>query len=719
MKKKTQPPQSAQYAPPPGYGYPAPPPAPRPPKKKGGCFGCFTGFVVAGAAVLLVAALALWWISGRDSANMTLGKASAAVTQTVPSSGGTVSITQGSMAGMKIEVPDGAYPEATKFKVSASEIKQSVFDDNFNPITPLISVENGGEMSSVPMKVTIPISISDDEFAMGFYYDRKSGELSGMPLVSLNNNQITVEATHFSDFLISKVLKNELNDIIIRTGYYPGRDDFQFINYGSSIEPEGHCAGQAMASIWYYNEKGLTSGKRLFGKFDNNGSQVKTPKFQWDDAFAYRFASVIQNKSDWDNRWLNLVLNIEDKSSRMTYYALAYSMSTTNRPQLMTIEGTDRNGNPAGHAVVAYRIEANRIYVADPNYPGKSDRYVEFNTFTSGFNPYSSGANARDIATGNPIVFTTVYYVPVGALIKWETIGREYQKVLTGEIGNDLFPDKCDIEWLSKIDEKTGEETWEKCTDEMTLSYDRTAAVSKTLAGKIKIRLTNCNDKQVTYLYLGTTYKKTAKADSSGIAEIGAVSLKKGVNDLGICIDHITGRDANGNEIDSFSNFKRIKIIYDNTDLTGDWTVKIEPTSGSLLTFMEEVVAQLIYRFKLTDSIDQARAEAKNNVAIEPGAVTSDAVFNFKKDGGSKTNSYVVTVKYKDDKGKPLTATCNTVLKQDGSLKISFWDSKTASRIVLEGFLLEDNTLGGKFDLKVFGMLNGALEGTWKLTRKP
>lgn len=66
-----------------------------------------------------------------------------------------------------------------------------------------------------------------------------------------------------------------------------------------------------------------------------------------------------------------------------------------------------------------------------------------------------------------------------------------------------------------------------------------------------------------------------------------------------------------------------------------------------------------------------------------------------------------------------MTATCNTVLKQDGSLKMSFWDSKTASRIVLEGFLLEDNTLGGKFDLKVFGMLNGALEGTWKLTRKP
>ncbi len=60
-------------------------------------------------------------------------------------------------------VPKGSYTSSNTFEISTKEIKQHNFGESFNPILPMIHVENGGDMSNEIMTVTVPIDIDDSD----------------------------------------------------------------------------------------------------------------------------------------------------------------------------------------------------------------------------------------------------------------------------------------------------------------------------------------------------------------------------------------------------------------------------------------------------------------------------------------------------------------------------------------------------------------------------
>lgn len=99
----------------------------------------------------------------RDDSLVTLdlGVTKTVASQTVPSSGGDIIVDapDDSLDGLEISVLDGSYDDPTDFTVSSTPIIGFSGNPHFNPVTPLITVQNGGEYSTRAMALKIPVTM--------------------------------------------------------------------------------------------------------------------------------------------------------------------------------------------------------------------------------------------------------------------------------------------------------------------------------------------------------------------------------------------------------------------------------------------------------------------------------------------------------------------------------------------------------------------------------
>lgn len=368
----------------------------------------------------------------------------------VPSGGGVISITEGGIAGFQIAVPAGAYNEARTFVVSAANVESHTFGADFNVLSPLIRIENGGGYSAQPMTVSVPIDLPPDHFAMGFFYDQETGELEGIPVVGLSDTTITLMTAHFHgrrlsdgtkggimgsksyvDLIITSIAKGELNKVA-DAGFRPGVDDWEFPNYGSFIAPKGHCAGQSMANMWYYSvQKRRQNAAKLYERFD-----LIPGAFWQDNPRGYRFSSVIQVTLDWDSRekWLTKFEETGTKKftkDSLHYLSFVYGIRMTNNPQYIGI----RSASGGGHAMIAYKAGEGKIWVCDPNYPGNTTREILLGA-GGVFQPYMSGDNARSLGRA----YIHIRYMAKSSLISHEGIQDLWDKFKDGTIGSGSFP---------------------------------------------------------------------------------------------------------------------------------------------------------------------------------------------------------------------------------------------------------------------------------------
>ena len=382
---------------------------------------------------------------------ITTGKETTAATGSISPSGGSIAVTDPAspLKGLEITVPPNSYSNATPFKVSYSPVEKHTFGDNFNPISPMITVDNGGGYSEEIMEVKIPVKVPEGQFAMGFLYDDKTKKLEGLPLAAQDESSITVTTRHFSNLIVSIIDMAKLNldiDKDIDSGFRPGVDDWQFVNRGSYIEQSGHCAGQSLAAMWYYITRPDGKDVSLYGRYDNNGSKPATPNFQEDDSFGYRFSSVVQHDADWEKLSVKVTRETLSEYPETTLRLFAYSMLLTGEPQYVSVRHT-LTLPESGHALVVYRVSAGKLYVSDPNYPGKTDRFIEYANGT--FIPYSSGANAEEIAAGRGKQYNRIAYIAKTSLIDWAKISTRWAELRNGTIGNDVFP-AYEIHWVDE-----------------------------------------------------------------------------------------------------------------------------------------------------------------------------------------------------------------------------------------------------------------------------
>ena len=120
--------------------------------------------------------------------------------QVVSPAGGIVTVGPDvdTLGGMRIEVPNGAYSEARTYRISYAPIVNHEFGPEFTPISPLITISNGGGDSDKPMLVTIPVNVPAGKFAMAYLYDETRGELEGLPIVESTGDHVTVMTRTFA-----------------------------------------------------------------------------------------------------------------------------------------------------------------------------------------------------------------------------------------------------------------------------------------------------------------------------------------------------------------------------------------------------------------------------------------------------------------------------------------------------------------------------------------
>jgi len=679
-------------------------------KKKRGCLGCLSVLLI----ICLVFGSVVWYISIPRSSNLKLSKTQTVASANIDTTGGVVTVNNvgSSINGMTINVPGGAYDKKMNFKVSTTAIDSNKFGDKFTPVTPLISVDNGHKFANEPMTVSIPINISKDEFAMAFYYDKGYGTLEGIPIVSLSENQITVETCHFSDLVVSKIQKGELDDISIDTGFEPGYDDWQFVNNGSNLEPNGHCAGQSISSMWYFYEKYKKAGeRRLYGRYDNNDYGMGTIDFDIDDSWSYRYASVVQNKLNWDSNSKKIFNSIRGAFDYLTYYAFAYSMLLTNSPQYSGICHYDSDGNMAGgHAVVAYKIEKNIIYIADPNYPGDATRKIAYDAASGKFVPYQSGANAEEIKKGNSTAYTDIGYFAVSSLINWSVVGEEYDKMTKGESGNGLFP-KFDLYILKKVDKDTGDETYEKCDSTINITEAETAKISPALQGKLKFKVVGQYSNQYSDLYNETNKIDGPNAPNGKGEYYYTVPLDKGVNNLGFYSEVFSDNEY------QYVDFQRVRVTYEQIDLSGNYSGKyVIRDGGKLFEFLTDIIGQFIYGIGATNTLDEAKGMARDS--IESDVIGKDIPFTVTLTAPDPKNlmKYDMVMTYQVEGGdtQEYKTTANV---KDGKLEFTLWDASSASSMKFSGDIIGDKKVSGTFAAKLWGFLANAISGDFEFER--
>jgi len=517
-----------------------------------------TIFLIAGicgaAAVVLILTVALL-----GGGKLGLGQTQMLASENVPASGGviTVSGTGTVLDGMELSVPGGAYAQDTPFTISATEITSNGLGDLFNPVTPLISVENGGEFADEPMTVTIPIQKTDSEFAMAFGYDRATGELEGIPFAELANDHITIVTAHFSDVVVSTVdiarISGEPDSsFIIDSGFRPGVDDFQMPNM-SDANNYGHCSGQCIAELYYYGKKSLGLigwDQKLNGRFDNNG-RGDTADLYWDDAQAIRLCAA-EHKL-FNERWTGYV-NTNDKD---TYYAFAYAIAQTHQPQLCIIRSTAGGG----HAIIVYAVKGDALLVADPNFPGKTDRYIGYQD--NNLKSYFSGANSQEAGT------RSTEYDMFGYYGSWKLVNKEvaagpWQTLFEGQDpAAGYFPQDIPFQAIVGIDEG-GSPVYAPLTDGMTVYAQDLAAVSEGMALVVSPQdFTPTVQAGDTFtFYNGTTEVDSVVMTNPNIVLNGSIPLKSGDNDIGILVMRQKTITRNGQTItyNGFLNFYRFHV---------------------------------------------------------------------------------------------------------------------------------------------------------------
>jgi len=507
-------------------------------------FKIFLG-LIGGFAIIAIIAVILIFVVGignltnpfksitEEGKGLTAGESTQAASAEISSDGGTLSIDEGALSGFSIEVLENTFAESLKFDVSTAPVESHEFGDDFNPASPLITIDNGDIFADTPMMVTIPIQIEDDEFAMAFFYDEQTRELKPLPLLSLTNNELVTMTQHFSKIVVSKTKKDNIKTVC-DTKFKPKVDDFQIPNEGSYIAPGGHCLGTVIAEAYYYLKKELNQGNTLYGRFDNDGHD-KTPNYWEDDADVVRLVSSIQIGGNvWDNPTKLMAafkkqLYVDDTQ---TYYAMLYAMMFSKQPQIIDL----RDGKE-GHAVLAYKITPDAIYIADPNHPGDTTKRIPVTQDSSG-----------KIKFGKYNNYNKIGYYGLYAIMNESVTYALWCEAIDGSptltvSAADFFPDDIVIEVVVGKD-KNGKEVTKPLIDGLILTEE---AVEKLgMGSNLLARVTNGKTGDEVWMIMDTGNRDMGLGTSFNFA------IEKGVNHIRIL--HI----KNG----KYVNFYRYDLIY-------------------------------------------------------------------------------------------------------------------------------------------------------------
>lgn len=497
--------------------------------------------------------------------------------------------------GLTIEVPAGSYSRSVPFTISSSTIEEHRLGPDVRVLTPLISVDNGGGYAQKPITVTIPIEISDSEFAMAFRYEKDTGALEGLTSAALQQKSLTVVTAHFSDLFVVARDKTRLDGLNWDTRFAEGRDDWSFPNEGSILEPGGVCQGMCLSEMWYFTHEKPIVGENLWDQNTNGlGPGRETPHFWPDDTWAIKLASMVQvSVGTRFQQFSDAVLRAFQRESRaaasrlgreeyqlpfnrIQFYSIALAMEITRHPQLVAVHDDSRQ---AHHAVVCYRIDGYRLYFEDPNHPGPNPgrNYVDYDDggmFGDGtFTPYETALTSRDWHEGRRIRFPTIVYGQRTSLLGDQALQRYWLDFKSDNIGR--VAHLPNAEKLGLVETRDSDRVFPEYTLRITERDDRGArgdefeldrSVGATVRNKnINVAVRSSRPLSL-YVYRFEDVQEWEKGYSPGRRDLpkrisnGRVTLQPGPNLLGF---HTEGMDNAG-----WAGFDWVTVVYEPTTST-------------------------------------------------------------------------------------------------------------------------------------------------------
>jgi hypothetical protein len=400
-----------------------------------------------------------------SSGNIQLGPSSTVFTGSVsPSAGITIVHKAGdSLDGLMIDVPAGAFTATQELTIASASIQSHKFGADVQPITPFIAINPGSAYAQRPVSITIPVRVPANSFGIPMAYNPRTDKLEVLPIIGLTDTSIT---TYLADFAPGSPTSSTLSRLGLSkpdisfadllglfiiaassaaldltanypSGFLPGVNDWQFTNFGSTWAPGGHCDGQSVTMMWYFNNRSSKGSQSLFGLYDNDANSPATPSLQWDDVLGYRLCSVVQHDFNSGNIITELAA-LQQKTpigDIVTMKLFSYALGHGYGPQLVGLGGYNSNGVWEGHTVLAYQQAGNELCVADPNYPGVLTRRIQYTHPI--FQPYLSGLNANSPGTR----YTKIYFVRYqSAFFNWNSVADRWKEFESKTVGNGSFP---------------------------------------------------------------------------------------------------------------------------------------------------------------------------------------------------------------------------------------------------------------------------------------
>lgn len=382
-----------------------------------------------------------------DSGKISTGEMTQILEENV-GSGGTVTVpaSGAALAGLELEVPAGAYDGSNTVTISYADITEHDFGSDFDPVTPLIRIENGGAFAARPMRLRIPLPDIGDRFPVAFYYDRAEGTLEAIAPVDRSAAWLDVAVRHFSEIVVSATQI----DLLRRGGgfhslFEPSVNGWSFVNDGAYPEPGGMCAGMSIGAAHFF--KDFDASISLANHFDNEQLWFRTPNIWQDDVAGIKFCAELQkafvtDNSFWTSGGGTPFDGFVNKSEEDQFWSLCYAMLVTSQPQLLYL-AVRNNASAEAHAIIAYAYEIEaaegRLSVYDPNYPGTQGT-ITFDFASKSFRPYTSAANARAFEEGSTFAYDEIVFFPLSSVCDVKEIDRIWKKIGAKTIGQGQYP---------------------------------------------------------------------------------------------------------------------------------------------------------------------------------------------------------------------------------------------------------------------------------------
>lgn len=374
----------------------------------------------------------------------------------VSADGGTIAVAnpESPVNGLEVRFPSGYYPVSTDVTISVMTIQKALLSPEFKPITPLISIYDGGACSDEPVEVKIPAKVSNGSIPVAARYDPVTGRFESLPVIEVDSENVTIATNDLTGlrspsastrqvldnsgslievagfFVLFEMIEADLPDAV-DSGFRPNVNMWKNVNRGTFLHHNGHCAGSVISALWAFSQK---VNPAIYGNYDPN----KTDSIWEDDIHAIRLNSVIQGECDWTAPAGKLADKMSSISDEKTLKYFKAALHLTRQPQLIAMYSIS-----GGHALIVYRVEGNTLYIADPNFPGV-ERTLSLSDGT--FPPFSASLNSEAAA----INFTKVSHLGAWSFVSRPKMAARWSEFMTGTIGKGVFPR---LELLGKKDD--------------------------------------------------------------------------------------------------------------------------------------------------------------------------------------------------------------------------------------------------------------------------